>query len=68
MIDLESGYIGQREKISRGLQNYLKATEQLSHCFKDVIEQHDHRGLARKFPTKLFDRVPAAIKHPKLQL
>ncbi|KAF8874635.1 hypothetical protein CPB84DRAFT_1853541 [Gymnopilus junonius] len=68
MIDLEADYISQREKITRGLHNYLKSTDQVSVCFKDIINQHNNRSLSRKFPAKLFDKVPAIIKDPTIKL
>ncbi|KDR73437.1 hypothetical protein GALMADRAFT_251098 [Galerina marginata CBS 339.88] len=68
MVKLDQEYRTHCTKISNGLHDYRKSAEQLSQCFKGIIDDHNHRSLAKRLPTTLFPKIPSIILNPKIRL
>jgi len=68
MVDLEEEYTSQCAKIDQAFTDFRKTGEQLSQCFKDVTVDFSRRSLAKKFPARLCEKMPAVILNPTLRL
>lgn len=67
MVDLEEGYTSHRTIITSRTHDYVKSSEQLVQCFKDVALEHSRQTLSKRLPATLFAKLPAIISNPAIK-
>ena len=66
MMDLEEKYSSHCNELDAATHDYIKSSEQLAQCFKDVSVNHSRHSLSKTFPTTLFQKALAMKSNVEL--
>ncbi len=56
MMDLEEKYSSRCNELDAATHDYIKSSEQLAQCFKDVSVNHSRHSLSKTFRLLFFRR------------